>query len=289
MTNNTHRISYIIPAFNCEETVEASVASIFNKNFIQGDEVVIVDDASLDNTPKVLQSLKKKYEGIQIITHKFNKGGGASRNTAVENSKYDYIFCLDADNILAGDSIHNLKKTMIVTGGDGAAFQRLDYFKTNITDLSHTWSFDLDSYTSKNYLSTVYVPGASGNYLYTKDSWIKAGGYPDFAGALDTWGFGLRQAFTGSSISIHKNSGYYHRLSEKSYWKSAAERANPSIQATRVLLEFYGSLSKKSLDYILSKEHRETWLDELDKNPLALNSKKNGLVDKLLDRIRGVR
>lgn len=288
MNKNNISISYIMPAFNCASTIEESVASIYNNNFVDGDELIIVDDCSTDTTSIVLQELEKKYKGITVITHKLNKGGGASRNTAVENSKHDYVFCLDADNILETNSIANLKETVIRTGSSGAAFQKLNYFISNISEISHTWSFKFDTYDGHNYLSTVYVPGASGNYLYTKSSWLQAGGYPDYAGALDTWGFGLRQALTGSNICIYKNSGYYHRLSEKSYWKFSADKFNASVQATRILLEFYGFLSTKSLNHILSEKYRENWLDNLDKMPLALKEKSQNSLHRFLNLVKGI-
>lgn len=52
-------ISFIMPVFNCQDTIEESVESIFQGNFTKGDEVIIVDDASTDNTLKVIKKLLK--------------------------------------------------------------------------------------------------------------------------------------------------------------------------------------------------------------------------------------
>ncbi len=58
---NKENISFIIPAYNCTDTLEESVDSIFNGNFEDGDEVIIVDDASTDDTPKIISNIKIKY------------------------------------------------------------------------------------------------------------------------------------------------------------------------------------------------------------------------------------
>ncbi len=92
MSNN---ISFFIPAYNCAGTIEESVNSIIHGNFTEGDEIVIVDDGSSDNTWKVLNSLKNKYSNIKLFQHKNNMGGAVARNTAIKNCKNELLFCLD--------------------------------------------------------------------------------------------------------------------------------------------------------------------------------------------------
>src|SRR3982751_5308900 len=103
-------ISFFIPAYNCAKTIAESVDSIMETNFADGDELIIVNDFSSDDISSILQELKKKYPAITIIDHKRNKGGAAARNTAVENAKNEFLFCLDSDNVLAPLSIEPLKK-----------------------------------------------------------------------------------------------------------------------------------------------------------------------------------
>ena len=50
MTGNNSKISFIIPAYNCADTLVESIESIFDGNFEDGDEVIIVNDASTDKT-----------------------------------------------------------------------------------------------------------------------------------------------------------------------------------------------------------------------------------------------
>jgi glycosyltransferase involved in cell wall biosynthesis len=54
-------VSYFIPAYNCAQTIVESVESLFHGNFLEGDELIITNDGSSDNTPEILIHLKEKY------------------------------------------------------------------------------------------------------------------------------------------------------------------------------------------------------------------------------------
>ena len=58
MNNN---ISFIIPAYNCSLTLEEAVCSIYNGNFEHGDEIIICNDGSTDDTADILRVLASKY------------------------------------------------------------------------------------------------------------------------------------------------------------------------------------------------------------------------------------
>jgi glycosyltransferase involved in cell wall biosynthesis len=185
-------------------------------NFTSGDEIVIVDDGSTDETWNIMEQLKKRYNSIVTIRHRFNRGGGAARNTAVENAKHPIIFCLDSDNVLTPDSVRPLLSYLVKSGGDVAAFQEVRFFTDNIENITHKWVFQAGLISWADYLAGSTVPGASGNYLFSLGSWLTAGGYPEFAGCMDAWGFGLRQVATGSmGMSLI---GFAAPRAKKSLW-----------------------------------------------------------------------
>ena len=83
--DNNPKISFIIPAYNCADTIVESVESIFKGNFEDGDEVIIVNDASTDKTSQIINSLQKKYPTIKELSHNINKGSAAAgRNTGID-------------------------------------------------------------------------------------------------------------------------------------------------------------------------------------------------------------
>ncbi len=266
-----YNISFIIPAYNCGKTLEDSVSSIFQDNYIHGDEVVIVNDCSDDNTSQIIRKIKRKYPFIRSISHKINLGGGAARNTAVKNSKNSLIFCLDSDNILERNCIASLRMASNKYPKDTISFKELKYFNNHILNYSHSWKFKYQVYDMHNYLSTNIVPGASGNYLFTKESWLRAGGYPEQSSALDTWGFGLRQVMSGTRIRTLPHTYYFHRIGLESYWVRESRRKNLCKLASDLLLPYANNLS--IYDYLrIYIKPNSNWFNNLDAKPIRLKS-----------------
>ncbi len=265
-------ITFIMPAYNCAATVEESVRSIMNGNFNDGDELIIVNDCSTDSTSTVLSKIQCDHPRIKVLDHHHNRGGGAARNTAVRNASNDLIFCLDSDNILIPGSVRVLKECMQQKMADVIAFQEIHYFRDDPNEVTHAWDYGQENVTFSDYISRVKVPGTSGNYLYTKDSWIMAGGYPESSGALDTWGFGLRQVATGSVMSLCPSSHYMHRAGHESYWVRDSRNNNTSIMALGLLIPYLDRLEKRTVDYLFSKRGRYCWFDKIDMHPLLVRS-----------------
>jgi glycosyltransferase involved in cell wall biosynthesis len=239
-------------------------------NFNTDDELIIVNDCSTDDTAAVLNRLKTVYPGIKVITHIRNKGGGAARNTAVEDASNELLFCLDSDNILAVNSITPLKEHLYDTGADIASFQEMRYFNSDdCTDTQYTWKF-LPVTSLKDFMADHKNPGSSGNYLFTKKSWINAKGYPDYAGALDTWGFCFNQLVSGSKMVSLSGSFYFHRYGTASYYIRDMNSRNMSIAALQIILPYYKMIHPADLNYIMSKNHRFTWFDHLNTKPIRI-------------------
>lgn len=226
-------ITYIMPAFNSEKTINESINSI-NKVFIPGDEVVVVDDCSSDDTVKKATTNRVP---IRLIRHKKNRGGSFSRNTAIKHSHNKKIFCLDSDNILDKESFIKLRRYSNKYPNRCIFFEELHFFKTifKIRIFTHNWVFKKNIYTLNDYLNTKIVPGASGNYLFTKESWLKVGGYPKKAGALDTWGFGLYQTMFGFNQYRIKGTHYNHRYGTNSYYIRDSKK-NDELEIKRLAI-----------------------------------------------------
>lgn len=270
--DKNNNISFIIPAYNCQDTITESVESIFNGNFCNGDELIVVDDDSTDNTAKVLNDLKAKYPVIKLLKHTRNKGGAVARNTAVENTENEILFCLDSDNVLVPGTIHKLKAYLLNSGADVAAFQELHYFKDDTSQVTQKWTFRQGLVTLADCLAGSVTPGASGNYMFTKESWIKAGGYPEFARTYDAWGFGFRQLATGAKMVVVPQSFYFHRHGHDSNWVREARKGNASLKVLQILLPFLDMFDRKDVDYMMSREGRYTWFENLKRHPIKLKT-----------------
>ena len=89
------KVSIIIPAYNEQETIGKIVEKVKNVTLPKGlrREIIIVNDASTDNTKNIISKLK----GVKIFHHKKNKGKGAALRTGINKSSGDLIIIQDAD------------------------------------------------------------------------------------------------------------------------------------------------------------------------------------------------
>src|SRR5712692_4682774 len=91
------RISVVVPVYNEEETVTQVLEALSE---VQLDlEVVVVDDASTDNTWEILQELRKKepFNTYHYIRHDFNQGKGAGLRTGFGLVSGDMVTVQDGD------------------------------------------------------------------------------------------------------------------------------------------------------------------------------------------------
>lgn len=88
-------VSVIMPTYNGAKTIKRAIESALNQTY-PNIEVVVVNDASKDNTAEVLNEIKDKR--LKIFSHKINMERSASRNDAMRFSKGEYLAFLDDDD-----------------------------------------------------------------------------------------------------------------------------------------------------------------------------------------------
>ena len=87
-------ISFVIPAYNCADYIEEAVFSIINLG-LDNYEIVVVDDASTDNTVEVLK--KMQVDAVRILSSE-KKGVSSARNTGIKNARGRFISFMDGDD-----------------------------------------------------------------------------------------------------------------------------------------------------------------------------------------------
>lgn len=95
-------VSIIIPYFELEWTIEATVTSALEQTW-QPTEIILVNDGSLRNEDRVLTNLASR--GSVTVLTQINAGLGAARNFGIQQSKGQYVVPLDADDVLAPEFV----------------------------------------------------------------------------------------------------------------------------------------------------------------------------------------
>lgn len=91
------RISAIIPNYNHAKYLPRSVGSYLNQPLLPY-EIIVVDDASTDNSLEVLEDMASKNPIIRIIRNQKNLGMNPTMNRGLEEARGDYVLYTSADD-----------------------------------------------------------------------------------------------------------------------------------------------------------------------------------------------
>jgi hypothetical protein len=114
-------VSVVMPAFNCAPYVDAALDSLARQTF-QGWECVCVDDGSTDETALRLDAWGARDARIRVFQQP-NAGVSAARNSGMEYARGDFLFFLDADDLLHPAALERLVRVAraetadVVVGG----------------------------------------------------------------------------------------------------------------------------------------------------------------------------
>lgn len=100
------KISVIIAAYNAEKYLAETLDSIVNQT-IDNYEILVVNDGSTDGTMDILRAYEKEYAHLKVID-KENGGPSSARNTALAVANGEYVYFLDADDIVELDALLSL-------------------------------------------------------------------------------------------------------------------------------------------------------------------------------------
>jgi glycosyltransferase involved in cell wall biosynthesis len=223
-------VSVVVPAYNAGQWIEATVKAALAQTR-PPDEIVVVNDASTDETSTKCRELARRSSRVPIVYHEHEsrRGGGATRNTGVAVARGDWIFNLDADDLIPPELLESLVAAASVAGEDAVVHTEFAQFFRDerrkrlgvpITRrrVLHRWRYEADGRTS--FLARPQSPANAGNRLFSRATFDDAGGYFDDTGPYDAWTFGLGCYALGRPFVAVPQTAYLHRLHSDSYWMS---------------------------------------------------------------------
>lgn len=180
-------VSFIIPAYNAEKTIEKAITSILNQDDSDVEfEIIVVDDGSTDNTGNIVQ----KYKGIVRYIKKENGGVSSARNLGAKYARGDYYIFLDADDYISKNLLHDIQKYIeigadlikwspyIVDNNGDKIYNKnnnvndnINNKKNNLKDLFiKNKKSNKENITNQNKEEAIFTNGEGGfNILYGKD------------------------------------------------------------------------------------------------------------------------
>lgn len=112
---DNYKISIIIPCYNVENLIDRCLTSIINQTIgLSHMEIILINDASTDNTLEKLKQWEQKYsDNIILITYNENLRQGGARNVGLTYATGDYIGFVDSDDWIEPNMYETLVKNMM--------------------------------------------------------------------------------------------------------------------------------------------------------------------------------
>lgn len=109
-------ISIVVPIYNVEQYLQKCVDSLINQTY-KNLEIILVDDGSPDNCPKICDEYAKQDSRIKVI-HKENGGLSDARNAGMNIATGEYISFIDSDDWIKSEMIEDMYNRMIEDNSD---------------------------------------------------------------------------------------------------------------------------------------------------------------------------
>ena len=105
------KFSIVVPVYKVEAYLERCLGSLISQT-LTDIEIILVDDGSPDNCPRICDQYAKKDSRIKVI-HQKNAGVSAARNKGLEYATGEWILFCDSDDWMEANACEVLYQTGI--------------------------------------------------------------------------------------------------------------------------------------------------------------------------------
>jgi glycosyltransferase involved in cell wall biosynthesis len=102
--------SICIPTYNNENSIRDTIVSCMNQNTSLEYEILIVDNASTDNTSNLIIEMKQNCTKIASLTNPNNVNMWANHNMCIKNAKGEYVIFCHADDTLHSNALESINE-----------------------------------------------------------------------------------------------------------------------------------------------------------------------------------
>jgi glycosyltransferase involved in cell wall biosynthesis len=216
--NHSPLLSVIVANYNNATYVRDCLDSILGQTY-KNVEIIVSDDASIDNSPEIIREYETKYPGVvKGIFSAVNRGVAITRHEAILQAKGEYITSLDSDDYYSDPRKLQMEMELIInhknkTSRDILAFSNIVLVKADrspICILGNETNIK-EGFILKEILSrTCMIPR---DYILKKVLYFEAGGYDPHFPIYEDWDLKIRMAakyeyyYTGISGTAYRRHG----------------------------------------------------------------------------------
>lgn len=190
-------VSVIVPAYNAEHTLEATLDSILAQTFTDF-EVLVVDDGSSDSTARIASDAGPPVTCLS----KPNGGVASARNHGLATARGRYIAFLDADDLWEPEKLARQVELLRTRTDVGACFTATRVVDLELRPLSTIPARDFDDFCEALLLYSVVISGSCSSAMVRAELAAAVGEFdPAFSQCAD-WDYWLRVSCRGRFAAI---------------------------------------------------------------------------------------
>lgn len=184
-----------VPTRNRAHILPHTLRSILGQEDVSV-SVVVVDEASSDNTAEVVQSIP----GVQFIRHEQPKGSSLARNAGASIASTPWVGFCDDDDLWAPTKLRRQLNAAAASGADwsttGAIHVSEDLLPVGGQRLSDSRMIDRYIYRQN------IVPGGSSGTIVRRDLFERVGGFSEEAQYVEDWDLWIRLSQQGKVACV---------------------------------------------------------------------------------------
>ncbi len=197
--------SVVIPTYNRADKLCKSVESVVSQEgrgtSFNIKEIIVVDDCSLDDTQKFVQTLQVPDE-IHLVYHRLLQNGGPSkaRNEGVRLAGSEWIAFQDSDDLWHSDKL----KEMVPFMSEHPDADLYSHFYEAVLDDNRTACVEIEE--KNDYFQELSIRSFIGapTVVVRKNAFEAVGGFDESMRALEDWDFALRFSYDHKIVIVPK-------------------------------------------------------------------------------------
>lgn len=228
------KVSVNIPVYNGEKTIARAVLSILSQDF-KDFELIVVDDASTDGTPRVLAGFTDPR--LKVVRHERNQGISPARNSALRASSGDYIMVLDADDIALPGRMSRQVRALDEEPALDGVFGWCELFTDNPAEVVSCFSPRVDPAAMRELILFQ-------NPFYHSSACLRRAalgdGYREDLDCAEDYAKWLELIFSGKRLAVLREPLIKYWVHNSTHYSWAKMRANIKSLQARCFREIFG-------------------------------------------------
>tara|TARA_Y100000591_G_scaffold247033_1_gene218094 strand:- start:1752 stop:2669 length:918 start_codon:yes stop_codon:yes gene_type:complete len=218
-------ISVYITSFNKSIFISEAIESVLSQT-LKPYELIIIDDASTDNSREIIDGYKNRYPDIiKVLYNEKNLGISRTRNKALEICSGDFVTFLDADDYFYPQKLE-FESNLLKNKNVDVVYSNFNYVNENNKVLGR-FSSDGDTPAQGNIfrqtISKKYDVSSGNNYIYEmfyKACINEVGNYDEKIKIWEDWDLRIRMSKIFNYAYCSKINSVYRKL-DKGLHKSS--------------------------------------------------------------------